>query len=251
MNPLSDADQDLLGRYRQATRHADPRVEASLARVRDRVAAGETHPVAEELGRTGTGLGLKVGAFVAIGALVGAALALGSEGDGPSSTATAMSTVDAGSLARPGRAPDAGPPTEAPVDTIAPAPARAAPPPSPGTDRPAAPVETKGSALRRTRAGAVEKTPVQAESKAEVDEIQLMVRARRALRKGNAADALVHLGEHARRFPRGQMRRDREASRVMALCALGRESEAAAVAVELGDPAPGLVEGNWAGCPAR
>jgi hypothetical protein len=41
---------------------------------------------------------------------------------------------------------------------------------------------------------------------------------------------MIALDEHARRFPRGALAEEREAARVLALCAQGRASEARASA---------------------
>lgn len=57
-------------------------------------------------------------------------------------------------------------------------------------------------------------------------EMQLLRRARVALREGDPSRALAELKAHARRFASGQMVEDREALRVQALCDAGRGSEA-------------------------
>jgi outer membrane protein assembly factor BamD (BamD/ComL family) len=58
------------------------------------------------------------------------------------------------------------------------------------------------------------------------DEIALVSRAHAALTSGDPASALALLAEHARRFPNGALGEEREATRVLALCALGRTAEA-------------------------
>ncbi|MBX3233266.1 MAG: hypothetical protein KIT84_20955 [Labilithrix sp.] len=52
--------------------------------------------------------------------------------------------------------------------------------------------------------------------------------ANAALAAGDGATALRRLDEHATRFPRGALTEEREAARVLALCASGRASEARA-----------------------
>lgn len=52
--------------------------------------------------------------------------------------------------------------------------------------------------------------------------------ARQALRDGRPAGALEVLDAHARAFPRGQMREDREVLRIEALCAAGKAPQARA-----------------------
>ena len=70
--------------------------------------------------------------------------------------------------------------------------------------------------------------PVEAPPKASslAEEIALLQDAHAALQSESAARALGILDEHARRFPRGTLTEEREASRVSALCKLGRPDEA-------------------------
>jgi RNA polymerase sigma-70 factor, ECF subfamily len=67
-------------------------------------------------------------------------------------------------------------------------------------------------------------------------ELELMGRARAALREADPARALALLDEHARRFPSGTLAQERERSRLTALCEAGLESEAEALANRLGQP---------------
>jgi RNA polymerase sigma-70 factor (ECF subfamily) len=53
-------------------------------------------------------------------------------------------------------------------------------------------------------------------------EIALVRRAHEALIEGRAEESLAALDEHLRRFPNGVLAEDREAQRVLTLCALGR-----------------------------
>jgi len=57
-------------------------------------------------------------------------------------------------------------------------------------------------------------------------ELLLLAQAQRARAHGDPARALASLREHARRFPHGQLSAEREAARVLALRALGRDAEA-------------------------
>ena len=57
-------------------------------------------------------------------------------------------------------------------------------------------------------------------------EAQLLGDAQRALANGDASRALRVIDEHARTFPHGALGEERQAARVMALCALGRTAEA-------------------------
>jgi hypothetical protein len=58
------------------------------------------------------------------------------------------------------------------------------------------------------------------------EETALLMGAQTAIREGDSARALALLDEHARRFPTGMLAEERDASRVLALCAAGRTSEA-------------------------
>ncbi len=58
------------------------------------------------------------------------------------------------------------------------------------------------------------------------EEVSILSRAETALHSGKPEVALRLLGEHERKFGNGQLREERIAARVQALCALGRTSEA-------------------------
>lgn len=57
-------------------------------------------------------------------------------------------------------------------------------------------------------------------------EVTLLGRGREAWRSGDAERALAFVNEHARRYPDGALREEREAFRITLLCALGRTQEA-------------------------
>ena len=59
-------------------------------------------------------------------------------------------------------------------------------------------------------------------------ETSLLLAAQTSLKDGDGARALSLLDEHARRFPNGALGEERDATRVLALCATGRASEARA-----------------------
>ena len=63
-------------------------------------------------------------------------------------------------------------------------------------------------------------------------EVALMSRARQALGQGKPARALKLLEQHRTQFPRGTLARERELSRVTALCELGRKDDARAAATK-------------------
>jgi hypothetical protein len=69
-------------------------------------------------------------------------------------------------------------------------------------------------------------------------ELTLLQRAQRALAGGAPGTALSLAGEHATRYPRSQLSRERDAVRVFAYCALGRTADARALAAEILKGAP-------------
>lgn len=71
------------------------------------------------------------------------------------------------------------------------------------------------------------------------EELALMDRARQAIARNDAAEALRALDDHATRFPQGTLVRERDVLRVTALCVAGREDEAIGVAAAAG-PRPAI-----------
>lgn len=69
-------------------------------------------------------------------------------------------------------------------------------------------------------------------------EVELLSRATRALRAGNAKAALEALDQHQRRFPRGTLRQERRIAKARALCALGLVQEGRAELDDLPRDAP-------------
>jgi hypothetical protein len=65
------------------------------------------------------------------------------------------------------------------------------------------------------------------------EEVAILSRAETALHAGRFAEALRLLGEHERKFPRGTLVQERVATRVRALCALGRIKDADAELVRV------------------
>jgi RNA polymerase sigma-70 factor (ECF subfamily) len=63
-------------------------------------------------------------------------------------------------------------------------------------------------------------------------EAELLRDADRALKAGDPARALNLLVEHTTRFPNGILIEERDAERIVVLCALGRSDEARIAAVE-------------------
>lgn len=65
------------------------------------------------------------------------------------------------------------------------------------------------------------------------EEVAILTLAGKEIRNGRPAAALKVLDEHQRRFPSGALAQERTASRIQALCALGRTSQAAAESSKL------------------
>jgi hypothetical protein len=70
------------------------------------------------------------------------------------------------------------------------------------------------------------------------DDASLLRQAYSAWRNGNAAGALALATDHASRYPKSQLRSERDGLRALALCALDRTSEARRVAKNLAVSAP-------------
>ncbi|HEX2880004.1 MAG TPA: hypothetical protein VHO25_10775 [Polyangiaceae bacterium] len=83
------------------------------------------------------------------------------------------------------------------------------------------------------------------------DELTLVRGAQQHLNRGEPAAALSLLSEHARRFPSGVLSEEREASRVLALCSLGKGAAARALANDFVRRAPRspFVDRVRAACP--
>ncbi len=192
---------------------------------------------------------VKVVAVLAVAATVTAiAVTAATPHDGPDATAVPgdrapatsapASVIVMRSRERPAGTEDVAPgpiaaPVAPPVETdrpVAPEPARAArstPRLSPiatrsaGEDAPVAgPAPEVAPATLR-----VEPPPAPAMPRL-AEEVALLGRAQAALRDGAAPRALALLDEHAARFPEGALRQERAATRVLALCAIGRPDEA-------------------------
>jgi hypothetical protein len=150
-------------------------------------------------------------------ALVG--LAVGAAG-GSAATAVLISELRAGPESSTDRAP--AEPEPAAIDMPSSAPPRdesAARRSDQTTSRPGA--ETTDRALGRRPASPPPAAPSELDA-----ERQLLERARSALARGRAEDALLALMEHERRFPGGAMREERDGLTVQALAAAGRPEQA-------------------------
>ncbi len=102
-------------------------------------------------------------------------------------------------------------PAALPAPAPAPAPERAVAPSAAVTAAPSPPVESAPAASRRDRLA---------------EEVAMLSKATGLLNSSRAADALLALEEHQRKFPTGVLTEERRGARAQALCALGRRAEA-------------------------
>lgn len=123
--------------------------------------------------------------------------------------------------------------------------ATSAAPPAPVLGRqreaaaPNAPPSKRGEAPARVATGV--SAPRRVTSSMLGAETRLIARAQSALNEGAALSALALLERHRREFPGGALVPEREAARVIALCALGHEAEAKAARVRF--------ERSWSSSP--
>lgn len=127
------------------------------------------------------------------------------------------------------------------VSVVTPA---AAPPPAPLA--PTAPSVAESDELPETastleKRAPAEDTPASSRQKAAdrlAEEVQILSRAQTELHAGHFGETLRVLEDHARKFPRGTLAQERRATRIQALCGMGRMKEAEA---ELARLTPGSV----------
>ena len=129
---------------------------------------------------------------------------------------------------------------EAEMPSPSPVPTTAASMPAPATEP--TPVESKPPSAASSRASApsprspaptAEPAPIEPPSPGLEEEVAVLDRATAALREGDAAHALQWLAEHERQFPAGRLVDVRKATRVRALCRLGRAAQAETEAAAL------------------
>jgi RNA polymerase sigma-70 factor (ECF subfamily) len=92
----------------------------------------------------------------------------------------------------------------------------------------------EGPSPSRTEAAVLENPSTRVNSSPErlAEEVAILRRIDEALRKGDGRGALEAIEEHRRSFGSGALVEEREASRVLALCELGRRDEAVRYASE-------------------
>ncbi|WP_438039847.1 hypothetical protein [Sorangium sp. So ce128] len=194
--------------------------------------------------------GVLSGKVIAAGALIGAVAFAGGFFTGRASVdvpppASAAPPASAPAAPPPAMTPPAAAPVAAPAPTTAPPPSRAARAVAPAPSRPLDP-GAEGAA-RAPSTGGGEREPARprggqpARPSTLAAEMALLREAQDAVRDGDPSAALDRLDDLGARFPEGQLREERMAARVLALCAAGRAPEARAEAERLLGEAPGSV----------
>lgn len=195
----------------------DERQSQTWTRVVASVAVGGPPPVAPASisgpATTVTSLWVKI----VLGVIVGGVVAAAGFGLAPDPEPEPVATAVAGSQTESRQTPPSPALRPAPVaPRPTPMPPRAdAEPPAPGQP-PAAVPPAEASAPKRARAA-----PADPPTSNLTEETRLLARARARLRAGSPGDALTPLGEHARRFPQGQLTEDRLVLQAQALCESG------------------------------
>jgi len=147
---------------------------------------------------------------------------------------TEVAHHEAATAALPNANPTIGAPAVCPP---APAPADV-----PATDEPAPPPVVTQNATKPGPKTSSDRQRNQSRQIEAVDDLgddaSLLRQAYSAWRKGDATRALALATDHARRYPKSQLRSERDGLRALALCALDRTSEARRVAKNLAVSAP-------------
>ena len=185
-------------------------------------AAGAGTTTAGTAAVASSSLALRVLALAVIMGTIGTGAAIYSAKNAKTSSGSlsANAPVAAGAAAQPPSGPAAT--ARAAEDLVVPGatePAPSASTPAAGTARPAS---GRAGTLTKTESSTVDPEG------ALTAETRLIGNANAALQAGDAARALSLLDEHARRFPGGVLAEERDAERVLALCAAGRTSDARA-----------------------
>jgi hypothetical protein len=129
-------------------------------------------------------------------------------------------------------------PTPAPAaKPRAPTPLVVAPPPAPARVE-SLPANVPASVPTPAVPTARNHTPRKQAAATLSEEIELLHRAQTAWRAREAGAALRLLDEHRSRFPRTQLRLERDGLRVLTLCELGQKAQATALAKKLLEQAP-------------
>lgn len=219
----------MLRAYRRARAPAEAEHDALWARIEASLDEGATGSGLEPLPATRpVAIGPVIAVVVAVAAVVVGAIALrpGRVGDASARRAPTQAVHETGSR-EPAVASSERGSVQAPVDGAPPVPA-AAVVREPGHGR--TPRETPSAREPLAPASAASEGATPEPSDGLLAEMALVHEARQALRGDRPARALELLDAHARAFPAGQMREDRQVLRIEALCATGKAPQARAEA---------------------
>ena len=239
MEPELDP-QELLAQYRAATAQEPAALEASLRASVERLVSNEPVPLPDSPGPAvapGAGPALKV--VLGLGVVAAVAVSgwlLSTAPDSQSGTMLEYRAPEPSSSIAPTPPQPANHVVDRDVD---PDPRKPTPIPSDVDSEMAEQDPAEEHGHEKSNRGA--KTSRAAPGKSFDEEIRLMGEARRALGRGNGQRALEALRRHLERFPKGQLRHDRDRSLVTAYCQLGRTADAKKAARRL--------PGEWQGCP--
>jgi hypothetical protein len=191
-----------------------------------RAVAGDLGPELPELVEptTSSVVSTKLLGWIAAAAVGGGAVVAGIATRGGEEAQTRPATV----VHEPAHASEPETPPEEAPSLVVPLPEPTEPPsatPEEAASEPAVQPKPakRASPKPQTKATSV---PEQENAPSFAEEVELMGRARAALGRNDAAGALALLEQHAKTFPRGALGPERDVSRIMALCALGREAQA-------------------------
>lgn len=183
-------------------------------------AAGASAGTGASAGMGALGLAWKIGLGVAAVATVAGAVSI--------------ARVDS-SASEPERAPVVAP-TVAPITPVPHAPVDRAPAAGAPSTESAPSIVVPPTRPAHT---AARTTPPQRSSESMLEEATLIARANAAIDRHDGRAALAVLAEHARRYPEGQLREERYAGRILALCELGDVARARAEAAAFLNVFPG------------
>jgi len=133
--------------------------------------------------------------------------------------------VAAGGAARRPAPPDPAPPSSD-ASAVPVAPSESVSTPAPSLEPPLVPAPRTSADAHAGAPALPSATTSSPPASSLADEQALVDRARAALARGRAPDALAAVDEHQRRFPRGRLAEEREILAIQALVAAGRSADA-------------------------
>ncbi len=241
MTELSNAARDALGQYRSGLEQPADDDAALLAQIEASIEEGYVPPVLAETPAPALPWGHRL-RWAAVGAAA-AAVVLGiglslsgvSLSGGDASSTPEAAGYNASSSSHEQQAQPAAASKPAAPRPAAPNPAPSDPPTQtePVPAEPVSPVPTEAAKADPRPRRSSPPTPSSSTTAPSTpapapdglaEELRLMQRSRRAIDSGAPKTALDILAEHRRRFPRGQLKEDRMALRVVALCASGNDA---------------------------